>query len=92
VAILQANVPGKYQVDERCIGCAICSEIAPHNFCCDHEQGYVYVSKQPGNDKEESLCVEAKDICPVNAIGDSGAGGALGSMQPLSRRHRRRKP
>jgi ferredoxin len=75
MGILQANIPGKYHVDERCIGCAICSEIAPRNFRFDHEQGYDYVYKQPDNQVEENLCAEAMDICPVNAIGDSGTEG-----------------
>ena len=69
MGILQANIPGKYHVDECCIGCAICSAIAPQNFRSDHEQGYDYVYKQPDNEVEENLCAEAMDICPVNAIG-----------------------
>ena len=75
MGILKANIPGKYQVDERCIGCTICSEIAPRNFRSDLEQGYDYVYKQPDNELEESLCAEAMDICPVDAIDDSGSGG-----------------
>lgn len=75
MGILKANITGKYHVDERCIGCTICSEIAPHNFRSDLEQGCDYVYKQPDNETEESLCAEAMDICPVNAIGDSGAEG-----------------
>jgi ferredoxin len=81
VAILQANVPGKYQVDERCIGCAICSEITPYNFRIDHERGYSYVYKQPESEIEECLCAEAVDICPVNAIGTSAAGSDFGPAQ-----------
>lgn len=68
MGILPANISGKYRVDERCIGCTICSAIAPHNFRSDHEQGYDYVYKQPENETEERLCAEAMDICPVNAI------------------------
>jgi ferredoxin len=78
MGILQANIPGKYHVNARCIGCTICSEIAPHNFRSDHEQGYDYVYKQPDNEIEESLCAEAMDICPVNAIGHSGTGHQFG--------------
>ncbi|MDJ0783044.1 MAG: ferredoxin [Desulfosarcinaceae bacterium] len=78
VGILQANIPGKYHVDERCIGCAICAEIAPHNLCFDHAEGYAYVYRQPGNDSEASRCAEVVDICPVSAIGDNGTGGNFG--------------
>ncbi len=78
MGILQANLPGKYQVDERCIGCVICSEIAPGNIRSDYENGYAYVYKQPENEMEESLCAEAMDICPVDAIVASGTGGHFG--------------
>ena len=74
MGILKANVSGKYQVDDRCIGCGICSEIAPLNFRSDHEQGVDYVYRQPGNDIEDRLCAEAMEICPVNAIFDHAAG------------------
>jgi ferredoxin len=66
------NVPGKYYVDNRCVGCNICVEIAPQNFCSNLEEGYEYVCKQPTTDFEENLCVEAMDICPVNAIMNDG--------------------
>jgi ferredoxin len=59
-------------VNGGCIGCTICSEIAPENFRFDHERGCDYVCKQPETEKEESLCVEAMDICPVGAIEIAG--------------------
>lgn len=62
------NVPGKYHVDEECIGCFICAEIAPRNFRTNHEEGYDYIYQQPQNEKEEQMCAEAMDVCPVNAI------------------------
>jgi ferredoxin len=31
------------------------------------------VYKQPENDEEEARCKEAKEGCPVEAIGDNGA-------------------
>jgi len=64
----KTEISGKYYVNDACIGCAICSEIAPDNFRFDHEQGCEYICKQPGTEKEERLCVEAMDICPVSAI------------------------
>jgi ferredoxin len=66
------NVPGKYYVDIRCIGCSVCAEIAPKNFCSDLEEGYEYVCKQPTTSMEETLCMEAMEICPVNAIWNDG--------------------
>lgn len=68
----KTEISGKYYVNDACIGCAICSEIAPNNFRFDHEQGCEYVCKQPDTEKEERLCVEAMDICPVSAIEVAG--------------------
>jgi ferredoxin len=70
------NVPGKYYVDQECIGCMLCSEIAPDNFRssvdidCDSEYSFVY--KQPSTEQEDDLCAESMDVCPVDAIGDDG--------------------
>ena len=66
------EISGKYTVNDDCIGCAICSEIAPDNFRFNHEQGCEYVCKQPGSETEVCLCIEAMDICPVNAIEVAG--------------------
>ncbi|MBT8372036.1 MAG: ferredoxin [Deltaproteobacteria bacterium] len=68
----KTEISGTYMVNDTCIGCAICSEIAPDNFRFNHEQGCEYVCKQPGTEKEVCLCVEAMDICPVNAIEVAG--------------------
>jgi ferredoxin len=67
------NVPGKYYVDNQCIDCDLCRETAPNNFQRNEEGGHSYVSKQPANPEEERQCKEAKEGCPVEAIGDDGA-------------------
>jgi ferredoxin len=67
------NVPGKYYVDNQCIDCDLCRETAPDNFKRNEDGGYSYVSKQPENPDEETRCKEAKEGCPVEAIGDNGA-------------------
>ncbi len=69
---MNTAISGKYHVNDDCIGCAICSEIAPENFRFNHEQGCDYVCKQPDTAKEERLCDEAMDTCPVNAIEVAG--------------------
>ena len=66
------SIEGKYYVDSQCIDCNLCREIAPNNFAHQDEAGYVFISKQPAGDEEESQCAEAKDSCPVEAIGDDG--------------------
>ena len=66
------NVKGKYFVDNQCIDCDLCRETAPDNFTRSDDGGYSYVFKQPSTDAEEALCKEAKEGCPVEAIGDNG--------------------
>ena len=66
------NVPGKYYVNESCISCSICVEIAPDSFRSNLQEGYEYVFKQPETESEEKRCIEAMEICPVSAIGDDG--------------------
>lgn len=66
------NVPGKYYVDNNCIGCGQCHAITAEHFAEDADMGVMYVCKQPGTADEIKLCQEAKDVCPVEAIGDDG--------------------
>ena len=66
------NVEGKFYVDEQCIDCDLCREHAPHNFEREEDEGYSYVYKQPVNDQELELCMEALEGCPVEAIGNDG--------------------
>lgn len=66
------NVPGRYYIVKTCIGCLLCSEIAPENFSENTDEdlavGHNYVCKQPETDAEEGLCQEAMDVCPADAI------------------------
>ncbi|MGA1599392.1 MAG: ferredoxin [bacterium] len=75
------NVPGRFYVDEECIDCSLCSEIAPENFSVNLREGHDFVSCQPRNAREEELCKEAQESCPVEAIGSDGPlrGGASAS-------------
>ncbi len=67
------NVPGRYYVDAQCIDCDLCRETAPDNFTRNEDGSFSYVFKQPTTPEEETLCKEAKEGCPVEAIGDDGA-------------------
>src|SRR6187551_2039395 len=67
------NVAGKYYVDNQCIDCDLCRETAPDNFKRNDDGGYSLVYKQPESPEEEARCKEAKEGCPVEAIGDDGA-------------------
>ena len=52
--------------------CDLCRETAPANFKRNDDGGYSVVYKQPSSPDEEKLCKEAKEGCPVEAIGDNG--------------------
>ena len=66
------NVEGAFYVDEQCIDCDLCRETAPDNFTREEDGGYSYVYKQPENNQELELCIEAMEGCPVEAIGNDG--------------------
>jgi ferredoxin len=66
------NVVGKYYVDNQCIDCDLCRETAPANFTRNEDGGYSFVKQQPSSPEEEAQCKEAKEGCPVEAIGDNG--------------------
>jgi ferredoxin len=66
------NVEGKFYVDDQCIDCDLCRETAPANFKRNDDGGHSFVYKQPESPEEESLCKEAMEGCPVEAIGSDG--------------------
>jgi len=66
------NVSGKYYVDQQCIDCDLCREVAPLNFKRDDDGGHSIVYKQPTTPKEIEECEEALEGCPVEAIGNDG--------------------
>ena len=67
---LPENVAGRFYVDRQCVDCEVCRDIAPDNFKRIAARRYVIVYRQPDNANEESLCREAMECCPVEAIGD----------------------
>lgn len=66
------NAAGAFYVDSTCIDCDACRQIAPDNFERNEDGGYSYVLKQPENEQEAELCMEALEGCPVEAIGSDG--------------------
>ena len=69
---LPENVRGKFYVDNQCIDCDVCRDTSPKNFTRSDENGYSFVYRQPATPEEQALCEEARDVCPVEAIGDDG--------------------
>lgn len=67
-----ANVPGEYYVNNFCIDCDLCGEIAPDNFKRKDGSNYWFVYKQPKNRDEKAQCKDAAENCPVEAIKNDG--------------------
>lgn len=68
----EKNIPGKFYVDEQCIDCDLCRETARSVFLRDDDEGVSFVFHQPESEEERELAEEAKDACPVEAIGNDG--------------------
>ena len=71
-AKVEENVDGKWYVDDNCIACNSCVQIAPDHFAMTDDDGHAYVKAQPTTEEEEELCREAAESCPVECIGDDG--------------------
>jgi ferredoxin len=65
------NAAGKFYVDDQCIDCDLCREMAG-KFFGRSDDGYSFVFKQPETQAEIDACEEALNDCPVQAIGDDG--------------------
>lgn len=66
------NLPGTFYVDDQCLDCDLCREVAPSIFQRNDSGGYAFVARQPESDEERELCREAVEGCPCEAIGDDG--------------------
>lgn len=66
------NAIGVFYVDSTCIDCDACRVAAPSNFTRSDGGGYSFVDKQPENEEEYQMCLDAMEGCPVEAIGEDG--------------------
>lgn len=65
---LPENVPGDFFVDESCIDCDTCRQIAPETFAASaRDQSYVH--HQPASDAERLRALMALVACPTSSIG-----------------------
>jgi ferredoxin len=67
------NVPGPWYVDTNCISCGLCDDALPTVFRRSIEGDQNYVHRQPESAQECEIAEEARDSCPVDAIGNDGA-------------------
>lgn len=65
--IVNQNVEGDFFVDQTCISCSNCRDMAPKNFAEAGE--YFAVFNQPQNEIQKSQSLDALVCCPVGAIG-----------------------
>jgi glyoxylase-like metal-dependent hydrolase (beta-lactamase superfamily II)/ferredoxin len=61
------NVPGNFFVDDTCIDCDLCRQIAPGIFAEDSDHSIVY--RQPPNSAESHRAAMALVACPTGSIG-----------------------
>jgi len=64
---LSANTPGDFFVDETCIDCGTCRELAPDTFGDLSTSAYVYA--QPSTPQEVRRALQAVVCCPTGSIG-----------------------
>jgi glyoxylase-like metal-dependent hydrolase (beta-lactamase superfamily II) len=64
---LAENIEGEFFVDNSCIDCDACRQIAPETFRDHGDQSSVY--HQPGNDSETFRALQALVTCPTGSIG-----------------------
>ena len=64
---LKENVDGEFYVDNTCIDCDLCRQIAPHTFKDVGDQSIVY--SQPQDSEQEFQALKALVTCPTASIG-----------------------
>ena len=62
------NVSGDFFVDDSCIDCDLCRQIAPGSFKRSGNQSAVY--QQPATQEEHFSALKALITCPTSSIGD----------------------
>lgn len=82
---LSQNVPGPWYVDSTCIDCDLCRETAPNVFRRDDENGSSVVYHQPDTADELASAREAKEGCPVDAIGNDGDDAPAKDQPPATK-------
>ncbi len=68
---LPENVPGDFYVDDSCIDCDACRQIAPAVFRDHGDQSSVY--RQPEGERDVRRALMAIAACPTSSIGTSRA-------------------
>ena len=64
------NAEGPWYVDDLCILCGLCVDLAPLHFKESNSGDHMIVFKQPRNQNEAQECEKAMQQCPVESIGN----------------------
>jgi glyoxylase-like metal-dependent hydrolase (beta-lactamase superfamily II)/ferredoxin len=83
---LAANVPGDLFVDDRCIGCDTCRQLAPDTFG-GGEDDLSFVARQPSGPAARRRALIALVSCPVAAIGSASRAGVAEAAAALPIEH-----
>lgn len=67
------NTAGQFFVDDTCIDCGLCRDLAPDFFRLHEESGQSVVYRQPVDDAARALAREALETCPTESIGEDDA-------------------
>ena len=70
-ARLDENAPGAFFVDDSCIDCDACRQIAPATFARSRRLGQSFVAAQPVGADGEARALMAVVACPTASIGTS---------------------
>ena len=71
-----------FKVSDECIGCKACVGVAESNFDMN-DDNIAFLKKQPVNKEEEEKCLEAMEVCPVNAISKKEALISTDEIEPV---------
>lgn len=66
------NSPGAWYVDADCICCGLCGNDAPALFSPSADYDHHRVHRQPQGSEELRDAEDARERCPVEAIGNDG--------------------
>ncbi len=75
------NVDGKFFVDQTCINCDTCRQLAPQTFSERADHSFVY--SQPSSEAAERAATQALLCCPTGSIGTMGTNQAKAVMSDL---------
>ena len=64
------NAPGPWYVDKDCICCGLCEDASPTVFRLADDGSHNIVHRQPQTAEESLEAEDARERCPVDAIGN----------------------